>query len=199
MACIIFSMNKKGFTLIETMMMVGIIAILATLIMVVKWQEYLKKSRDSARISYMVKVLTGLRSYHTETNAYPNPVVGSWWQDSCLSNESWAILDTSLIELLWDKMERDPLSFRTVSLCGLSWVYGYRILTNDKINDAERSFMLVADVETNKKSNYIYGLSFSWITDMDHLLLQDEWTVWLEIPDPNAVYVMTPESQNTIK
>ncbi len=34
--------------------------------------------------------------------------------------------------------------------------------------------MLVADIETNKKSNYIYGLSFSGITDVDHLLLQDE-------------------------
>lgn len=192
-------MNRKGFTLIETMIMVGIIAILATLIMVVKWQEYLKKSRDSARISYMVKVLTWLRSYHTETNVYPTPLVWSWWQDSCLSTQTGTILDTSLIELLWDKMERDPLSFRTVSLCWLPGVYGYRILSNDKINESERSFMLVADIETNKKSNYIYGLSFSGITDVDHLLLQDEWTVWLEIPDPNAVYVMTPESQNTIK
>ncbi len=192
-------MNRRGFTLIEVMMMVWIIAILATFIMVVKGDEYLKKSRDSARISYLVKVLTGLRSYHTETNRYPTPYTWTGWGDSCLSTETGAINDQSLIDLVWNKIEKDPRRSRTVSLCGLSWVYGYRILTNDKINDAERSFMLVADVETNKKSNYIYGLSFSWITDMDHLLLQDEWTVWLEIPDPNAVYVMTPESQNTIK
>ena len=187
---------KKGFTLIEIMMVVGIVSIIALMMYSFWWKEYLAKARDATRISYLSKVMTALRSYEVEYKTYPEPPTAT---GNCLSTFEWGITDYGFINLIGESMSRDPSPLRTVNMCQIPSVYWYKVITNLEVDDNEMAFLIVADVESNKNGNYIYGSSFSGVTDLSEFTLQNQWSIGLEVPDPLAVFVMTPESHNTLK
>lgn len=64
-------MNKKGFTIIEIMVVVTIIGILST-ISVVALNQIRKNSRDSKRISDLERIQTSLEFYFMDNYDYPN-------------------------------------------------------------------------------------------------------------------------------
>ena len=67
--------TKKGFTLLELLIVIGILAILSTtVILVINPAELLKKARDSQRISDLSTIKTAIAYYVTEA---ASPSIGS--------------------------------------------------------------------------------------------------------------------------
>ena len=62
--------NKKGFTLIELMIVVAIIAILA-MIAVPMYQRYIERSRNAAAQSMLQQISTALVAYSVDNQSYP--------------------------------------------------------------------------------------------------------------------------------
>lgn len=66
---------KRGFTLLELLIVIGILAILSTtMIIVINPAQMLKKARDSQRISDLNSLKTAIAFYVTETSA---PSIGT--------------------------------------------------------------------------------------------------------------------------
>lgn len=61
---------KKGFTLVELMIVITVIAILAT-IAVVTFTRVQKTARDSKRKEEMHSIVTALQGYYSEKSVYP--------------------------------------------------------------------------------------------------------------------------------
>lgn len=68
---------QKGFTLIELMVVIGIIVMLATL-MVVNYQGASKKARDSRRAADLEQLRSQLELLYTENNEYPDTNPSVW-------------------------------------------------------------------------------------------------------------------------
>ncbi|MDD5769609.1 MAG: prepilin-type N-terminal cleavage/methylation domain-containing protein [Candidatus Gracilibacteria bacterium] len=66
------TLNKKGFTLVELVVVITIIAILST-IAFVGYQQYFGNSRDSNRVQTMQNIETGLQLAYSKTRKYPIP------------------------------------------------------------------------------------------------------------------------------
>jgi len=67
--------TKKGFTLLELLIVIGILAILSTtVILVINPAQLLKKARDSQRISDLNTMKTAIAYYITEDNASPTSI-----------------------------------------------------------------------------------------------------------------------------
>ena len=65
--------TKKGFTLLELLIVIGILAILSTtIIIVINPAQLLKKARDSQRISDLNTMKTAIAYYITETTVTPD-------------------------------------------------------------------------------------------------------------------------------
>lgn len=62
--------NKKGFTIIELLIVIAIIGLLAT-ISIVALNGARKKGRDAARIGNVRQIQTALELYFNDQNAYP--------------------------------------------------------------------------------------------------------------------------------
>ncbi len=69
--------TKKGFTLIEILIVVAIIGILASVV-VVGLGPAQKKGRDSRRVSDLRSVQNALELYYGKNGQYPIVGVGSW-------------------------------------------------------------------------------------------------------------------------
>jgi len=73
-------MIKKGFTLIELMVVILIIMLLATVI-TVNVDQARKKARDAKRIADMSTVASALQAYYADNHYYPQPWTGPWTCD----------------------------------------------------------------------------------------------------------------------
>ncbi|OGC84749.1 hypothetical protein A3F55_02750 [Candidatus Adlerbacteria bacterium RIFCSPHIGHO2_12_FULL_53_18] len=70
-------MHVRGFTLVELMVVVGIIGILSTIV-VAGLGSSRKESRDAKRYSDLINVDIGLKLYYNDNGSYPS-TGGSWW------------------------------------------------------------------------------------------------------------------------
>ncbi len=74
--------TKKGFTLLELLIVIGILAILSTtVVLVINPAQLLKKARDSQRISDLNTVKTAIAYYVTETGTPSMGIVAQTYSD----------------------------------------------------------------------------------------------------------------------
>jgi len=64
--------NKKGFTLVELIVAITILAVLAT-IWFLAFKDYTRWARDSVRYSDVWVLTKGLELFHLKTGSYPDP------------------------------------------------------------------------------------------------------------------------------
>ena len=64
------SQRMRGFTLIEIMVVVAIIAVLATIV-IVSYQGFGERSRDSQRTSDIAQIKIALDKYYVDNSQYP--------------------------------------------------------------------------------------------------------------------------------
>jgi prepilin-type N-terminal cleavage/methylation domain-containing protein len=108
---------KKGFTLLELLIVIGILAILSTtMILVINPAELLKKARDSTRISDLSTLKTAIAIYLTDV---ASPSIGntatSYNNVSTLVNcTSFATPATSTTQLV-DGTGWIPINFTSIS------------------------------------------------------------------------------------
>lgn len=83
-------MQKRGFTLIELIVVIAIIGLLSTLAVVALGSARLK-ARDSKRLSDLKQLQTALELYYTDQNQYPagNAVVLGAGNFVCLNAVGW--------------------------------------------------------------------------------------------------------------
>lgn len=87
-------MNKKGFTLIELVVVVAIIGLLSTLA-VVALGSARTKARDSVRLSDLKQIQLALESFYRDQNSYPSIAGGATSlvlgspSASCLNPSGW--------------------------------------------------------------------------------------------------------------
>ncbi len=71
------SQNKKGFTLVEILVVIGIITILSALVITALNPAQLRKSaRDTNRKKDIAIISNALEQYYADNNAYPNVGTG---------------------------------------------------------------------------------------------------------------------------
>lgn len=68
--------NRQGFTLVELMIVITVIAILAT-IAAVSFTRVQKQARDTKRKGDLRSLSTALQAYFTEKTAYPTTAAGT--------------------------------------------------------------------------------------------------------------------------
>jgi len=106
---------KRGFTLLELLIVIGILAILSTtMILVINPAEMLRKARDSQRISDLSTVKTAIAYY--VTNAL-NPSIGNnTYSYSVVANTTCAgRTTTSTTSQLVDSTGWIPINFATLT------------------------------------------------------------------------------------
>lgn len=108
-------MNKKGFTLIEVLVVVGIIGLLSAVVLV-GIGPFRAKGRDARRISDLRQVQSGLELYYTKNQNYP-------------AAASWDALKTVLIAagIGVSDIPNDPLIGRSYGYCKTADNYNYAV------------------------------------------------------------------------
>jgi prepilin-type N-terminal cleavage/methylation domain-containing protein len=117
--------SRKGFTLIEMLIVIAIIGILASIVLV-GLGPVQKKGRDSRRISDLKEIQTALELYFNKNGSYP-------------SDSSWATLQTDLkgAGIGTANIPNDPRVGQN---------YGYAV------NSAKTSYVLGAQLEDPSNS-----------------------------------------------
>ncbi len=84
------SHQKRGFTLVEIVVALGIVAILATVV-IGSVQEGRKKARDSQRLSDLQQLQVALRLYKDANGVYPStcPLNPGVWRSPGIGSATW--------------------------------------------------------------------------------------------------------------
>jgi len=150
---------KKGFTLLELLIVIGILAILSTtVILVINPAQLLKKARDSQRISDLNTMKTAIAYYITETTSPSIGTTNKTFSDvataSCFGaasgTQTLVTNGTGWIPINFDGMTggspigslpTDPNKTAVGATPGRYYVYGVQSATN-------YTFKLVANMES---------------------------------------------------
>ena len=136
---------KKGFTLVELLVVIAIIGILSTL-SVVSLNSARAKSRDARRLSDIKQIRTALDMYYDSSSTYPVscPALGTG-NCACLTSVGWTNTSTTNCTgtIFMQKVPSDPLSSGTYvyTSSGQSYEIVYKLEANSGNSTATPSSM----------------------------------------------------------
>lgn len=99
--------ESKGFTLIELMLVVGIIMVLASLV-IVSVSKARSRGRDGKRIADLSTIQLALEMYKDSNGYYPH-LHSAPWAESDSPADSWSVLQTKLTNYLYP-LPKDPIN-----------------------------------------------------------------------------------------
>ncbi len=124
---------KKGFTLVELLVVIAIIAILSTL-SVVALNSARAKARDARRLSDIKQIRTALDMYYDSSSTYPAAcsALGSSTGCLCLTSVGWVSSSVSDCTgtIFMQKVPKDPGTYSydyTVDVNGTSYTIAYTL------------------------------------------------------------------------
>jgi len=154
--------SKKGFTLIELMIVVAIIWVLAvTIVPALTWAQ--ARARDAGRVAWLQNISAVLETYYSDNWYYPlsnAATAGAWetWAVWCISNSTWSTATDLEPMFKWSKAPLNPQKTSTSWWCTSAWAYWYYALEKDGVSKAW--YILIADVESVTKAN----AALNWTT-----------------------------------
>ena len=121
---------KKGFTLVELLVVIAIIALLSTL-SVVALNSARAKARDARRLSDIKQIRTALDMYFDSNLTYPANCagLGSSSNCMCLTSNGWATSGCAGT-IFMQKVPKDPGTYSydyTVDVNGTSYTITYKL------------------------------------------------------------------------
>lgn len=140
--------NQKGFTLVELLVVVGIIAILA-LVGITVYSNTLKSSRDTKRRADIQAIAKALEAHYDTLNARYPALDNSWFQNPDGSGTK----------------PSDPLSGDATGCNGNPCIYCFKasgacIATDPTVNTVGSSFRVCANLEaTNVNTSGTYCIN----------------------------------------
>jgi prepilin-type N-terminal cleavage/methylation domain-containing protein len=142
------NLSKKGFTLVELLVVISIIALLST-IAIVSLGSARAKARDTARIADMKQVSTALEQFYADQGGYPiEPAV--------MGTTTYEIGQTADKALCNLNGTPGGLSWNTLSACGTNTVY------MGNIPAAPTPPAKVACNALTPVANFCYGSKEAW-------------------------------------
>lgn len=128
-----------GFTLVEIMIVIAMIGILAAALFP-NMTEYLKRARDTARVSDLHNIATGIAMYEIDKETLPPHVSGCYPTQKLLSG---GYIKVSFIS---------PKGAGYDEGCGVSGKYAYGVSTGNVLDP--QSSLLMAVMENQNGGNY---------------------------------------------
>ncbi len=169
--------NKKGFTLIELMIVIAIIGVLAVTL-VPQLTGAQARARDTGRIQNVASTRAVLETYYSDEWKFPE---GENW-NTCLSGANGKIADSnSDLRDLFGKGTApvDPQAGNISEPCQTGGVLGYKRLMKNDTPDS--SYLIVTNLETDKKANTRLTKAAAAQNDYEELAK----VVWQEPADKN--------------
>jgi len=130
---------KKGFTLVELLVVIAIIGILSTL-SVVSLNSARAKSRDARRLSDIKQIRTALDMYYDSSSTYPASCTTTLGTGNCacLTSVGWTNTSTTNCTgtIFMQKVPSDPLSSASYTYTSTSSGQSYEIVYKLEANSA---------------------------------------------------------------
>lgn len=144
-----YSSLKKGFTLVELMIVIAIIGILAA-VLYPSMTGYFERSRDTNRQGALRNVSLGLIQYSTDNNIFPGKN-NDTEAPACLDDVKEILLESTTGKIKYlSSIPNDPRTANGVDGCkGVNQTgYGYKWIKNGTEDNATGlSFVLAANME----------------------------------------------------
>lgn len=198
----IFFWIKKGFTLVELIIVITILAILAT-IAFISFKNYSGNARDGNRITAIKNIETWLNLFQVKTGSYPSPdnISGTGKINDINLTYVWEIWGNISNVIKINKIPKDPLANQNY-MYGTSTDKKYYQIAN--IIEWEevwyRPFIknVYADnIEAKVSWNYLWYLKFqSWsdiyIANIPSILFNNTWSI--ELLNNDTYYILNNKS-----
>jgi len=123
---------KKGFTIVELLIVIVVIAILA-LISIVAYNGIQSRSRDAGRIQKIKDIAKAIELYKIDYGQYPAILDGNSIETTCGSQtDNWGHCDRNkiLADMIAPYMKLDPTSLSNVTQGNYTYYYTSQVVDN---------------------------------------------------------------------
>ena len=153
--------RKKGFTLVELLIVVIVIGILAS-IAIVSYNGTQKRARDSKRLNDISEITKALEVYYSVNHKYPTgggaSIINNTWSAS--GDSSWDAFEAALGPYMDNNVPSDPINTPPPAdpLVAVGYDYAYYSTSSSWCGAAgNQYYILVYRLEASPQTNTLIG------------------------------------------